>query len=144
MLIVSIYFLISKIYSQTTQEEYNYLTKGYKIQFENGLDVKIGYSISDFGNWGLNRGSESRTCVFKGLIRKGQLKLCAILLIYKRNDITDGLNLYICIPRPDAPSEIWKQTFNIIEEYVNDEDSIPLSQTIIWALMKFSSILTQK
>ncbi|WP_421799825.1 hypothetical protein [Haliscomenobacter sp.] len=29
----------------TTQEEYNYVTKGYKIQQESGLDMKKGYSI---------------------------------------------------------------------------------------------------
>lgn len=31
----------------TTLEEYNYMTKGYKIQISSGLDVKKGYRIDD-------------------------------------------------------------------------------------------------
>jgi hypothetical protein len=31
----------------TTLEEYNYMTKGYKIQLSSGLDVKKGYRIDD-------------------------------------------------------------------------------------------------
>ena len=33
----------------TTMEEYNYMTKGYKIQVESGLDMKKGYFIEDMG-----------------------------------------------------------------------------------------------
>lgn len=32
----------TNLYFQTTQEEYNYITKGYKIQLESGLDMKKG------------------------------------------------------------------------------------------------------
>jgi hypothetical protein len=31
----------------TTEEEYNYMTKGYKIQLESGLDMKKGYAFKD-------------------------------------------------------------------------------------------------
>lgn len=31
---------------KTTLEEYNYMTKGFKIQMESGLDMKIGYSTN--------------------------------------------------------------------------------------------------
>lgn len=31
----------------TSQEEYNYMTKGYQIQLSSGLDVKKGYRIED-------------------------------------------------------------------------------------------------
>ena len=34
--------------SQTTMEEYNYITKGYKIMLESGLDLKEGYEIKDY------------------------------------------------------------------------------------------------
>lgn len=47
------------IYSQdkpkgTTQEEYNYMTKGYQIQLSSGLDVKKGYRIEDLYNFDAN------------------------------------------------------------------------------------------
>jgi len=32
----------------TTQEEYNYITKGFKIQTDFGLDMKEGYSLKRF------------------------------------------------------------------------------------------------
>jgi hypothetical protein len=35
----------------TTLEEYNYMTKGYKIQISSGLDVKRGYRIDDVTNY---------------------------------------------------------------------------------------------
>ena len=38
----------------TTEEEYNYLTKGYKIQVESGLDMKKGYSLIDMGTYQLS------------------------------------------------------------------------------------------
>ena len=33
--------------AQTTLEEYNYITKGYKVQTDSGLDMKKGYELSD-------------------------------------------------------------------------------------------------
>jgi len=39
----------------TTLEEYNYITKGYKVQIESGLDMKKGYDTSG-GNRSSRRG----------------------------------------------------------------------------------------
>ena len=33
--------------SKTTEEEYNYMTKGYRMQLEGGLDMKKGYVTDD-------------------------------------------------------------------------------------------------
>lgn len=38
----------------TTQEEYNYMTKGYKVQVESGLDMKKGYTIGSRKVFGYN------------------------------------------------------------------------------------------
>jgi hypothetical protein len=53
--------LESNIYlkESTNDEEYLYMTKGYKTQIENGLDTKKGYSIKtpiifDFTNYSFN------------------------------------------------------------------------------------------
>jgi len=126
----------------TTQEEYNYITKGYKIQIESGLDMKKGYTLVDMGKtmtttWGKNR--ELRECSFKGLIRDGQTKPCAIMMIYKRTDIPNGAVYYICIPTYYTPQEIWQQTYDFIEKTFNDVSSIPMMQTVIRALMHFGS-----
>ena len=45
---------VAKMYAQpTSEEEYNYITKGYKVQVETGLDMKAGYHFKDLGDWGL-------------------------------------------------------------------------------------------
>jgi len=129
--------ICSKSFSQTTQEEYNYVTKGYKVQIESGLDMKKGYSFVDYGNWGLEFGIQNRQCEFKGLVKAGATKPCAIMMVYKRTDIKDGATWYICIPSSDAPAELWQQTLDFING--NFKDNTALTSTIIWALMKFSS-----
>jgi len=136
-LMLTFFFSTNLLFGQTTQEEYNYITKGYKVQVESGLDMKKGYSLTDLGDWGLKNGSENRKCEFKGLVKQGQTKPCAIMMIYKRTDITNGANYYICIPSADASPEIWQQTLDFIN--ANFKDNNTMVQTVIWALMKFSS-----
>lgn len=135
--LISIIFNASQSFCQTTQEEYNYITKGYKVQVESGLDMKKGYSLKDLGDWGLTFGVEKRRCEFKALIREGQTTPCAIMMVYKRTDITTGANYYICIPSIDAPDDIWQQTLTFINTTFKGNDA--MLQTTIWALMKFSS-----
>ena len=38
-------YLVSEKTSVTTEEEYNYITKGYQIQLSSGLDMKKGYAV---------------------------------------------------------------------------------------------------
>lgn len=134
---LTIMFSTSNLFGQTTQEEYNYITKGYKVQIESGLDMKKGYTLTDLGDWGLNSASEKRICQFKALIREEQTKPCAILMIYKRTDIKNGMTYYVCIPSADAPEDIWDQTFTSISTTFKDQNT--MMQTVIWALMKFSA-----
>ena len=137
ILFTSILFISNHSLSQTTQEEYNFITKGYLVQLESGLDMKKGYSLVDLGAWGLNKGDEQRNCEFKALFKQGQNKPCAVMMIYKRTDISNGAAYYLCIPSSDAPSEIWQQTLTFINTYFKDNES--LTNTVIWALMKLSS-----
>lgn len=136
-LMLTIMFSLTKSFGQTTQEEYNYITKGYKLQVENGQDMKTGYSFVDIGDWATNTGSEARNCTFKGLVRKGQTKPCAIMMIYKRTDVANGAIWYICIPSINAPEEIWNQTLEFSNS--NFKDNNAMQNTIIWALMHLAA-----
>lgn len=49
-LILAAAFFSVTLFGQTTEEEYNYLTKGYKVQIESGLDMKKGYEFKDLAN----------------------------------------------------------------------------------------------
>ncbi|HLG03975.1 MAG TPA: hypothetical protein VI731_10305 [Bacteroidia bacterium] len=141
--ILSAYFLISPgAFAQstggTTEEEYNYLTKGYKVQLESGLDMKKGYTMKEYITSSLNHSDGQRDAQFKGLIRDGQTAPCAILLIYKQPAAGGTISHYICIPNSSASQDVWKRTLT----YINDNfyDNPKAMQMISWGLMKFSSM----
>lgn len=83
----------------TTQEEYTYVTKGYKVEKQNGLDTKKGYHWVDLGQ----HSSEGKTCNLLGLIRSSESKPCAILIYFKSNK---G-EYYLCMPDDSAPANLW-------------------------------------
>jgi hypothetical protein len=114
--------ILSRGLSQTTMEEYYYLTKGYKVQIESGLDMKSGYSFENVTESRVTSGDSSYTKTeFKALIRKGEQKPCAILCIYSevvmnRVQKTD----YLCIPHTESNREVWAMAFKKISEYTGD------------------------
>ncbi len=78
--------------SPTTLEEYNYVTKGYRMQTEGGLDPKKGYHFNDlferaFGNYNF---------VSKALIREQKNEVGAILVIVSSK--ISQKDYYLCIP----------------------------------------------
>jgi len=76
----------------TTPKEYNYLTKGLKIQLESGLDIIDGYilqkgTIEEVGNYNYN---------IQYLVQKNNNRLKAISVI-----ITSAVSrktYYVCVP----------------------------------------------
>ena len=84
--------------SQTTQEEYLYLTKGLKIQIENGLDIKKGYELKKIDYAGVEN---KKVELFK-LIRQNTNTIAAHLLVYNNSTSSE----YICIPTKDASEEM--------------------------------------
>jgi hypothetical protein len=75
----------------TTEEEYNYMTKGYRVQIESGLDMKKGYSFQDIG-------SVTRTRYdfqFKALMRDAKKELAGIMVITHSG--VSGKTYYVCI-----------------------------------------------
>ena len=91
--------------AQTTEEEYNYVTKGYEMQVKGGLDMKQGYRFENL----LTDTVKDRKSEFKALIRDGEEKPCAIMLIYTR--LATGDISYVCLPHPDSDEKIWSKTY---------------------------------
>jgi len=89
-------------HTQTTLEEYNYLTKGYKIQIESGLDMKKGYTLKYL----LESVIQFKT-KFYGLYRDDETSPCAILAIQDVKTLISPTTYYICIPHYKSSSEIW-------------------------------------
>jgi hypothetical protein len=121
-------------FSQTTEEEFNYLTKGYKIQLESGLDMKKGYTIKDYGTWGTKYTDFERNATFKGLFRDGEDKPCAVLMIFKKtnNDYAE----YVCIPHMESDEIIWTSAF---ENWKKAADSWSAGAGYSWGMIKFMS-----
>lgn len=76
----------------TTQEEYNYLTRGLKIQKESGLDVKAGYEITKIGT----RKVGNYSFEYSYLVKNDIKKTVAISLIATSN--VSGITYYFAIP----------------------------------------------
>lgn len=89
----------------TTLEEYNYVSKGYKIQIDSGLDMKKGYSFEEYGIFKDTRGVRTRQVEFKGLFRDGEDEPCAYLGIFEKK----GTNriFHVCVPNAHADFSIW-------------------------------------
>ncbi|HPD25062.1 MAG TPA: hypothetical protein P5312_08565 [Bacteroidales bacterium] len=98
-------------FGQTTLEEYNYVTKGYKVQLESGLDMKKGYELENVDE----ATAGERTVTLKKLIKvsANQKKTVAYMLTYKKGS---GATQYICIPHPSSDNEIldlyWEALYN--------------------------------
>jgi len=81
--------------SRTTEEEYNYMSRGYKMQVESGLDIKKGYSLMKpieitIGNYSFT---------YIGLIRGIQTNSPFIGWIVKANSKVWGNNYWYSLPQ---------------------------------------------
>ncbi len=122
VLVLSPYFL----FSQTTEEEYLYVTYGYKEQLLKGLDDKKGYSWKQtleykfvYDNEKLiGHKSSLSLFTFEGLYRSGESRPCAIVSIYRKDENMkkrDGI--FICLPHPKSDSGIYAK----METYFKDK-----------------------
>ena len=117
---------IANAYSQTTLEEYNYLSKGYKIQIESGLDMKKGYEIKD----NYTEKTSERTVNLKTLYRvNGNVKtIAAYLFVYNKNG---KAKQYICIPNPQSTEEILNKYWSSL---AGEGDSTRKLQLILYVV----------
>ena len=133
-LLLGVLHLNAQKIAPTTEEEYNYVTKGYRIQQESGLDDKRGYRWEDLTSHYTDNGI--RTMKFKALYRIGESKPCAVLLIYKNLDTRD--TEYFCIPTYDAPKELWLRTHERTKTC-----QLAASYAIIWGVMHAMAFFAQ-
>jgi hypothetical protein len=85
-------------------EEYNYVTKGYQIQVESGLDMKKGYEIETIDTMS----DGDRFAELKSLIRTkdNTRKIAAYMIVYSRKGSPKE---YICIPSFKSSDEVLKK-----------------------------------
>jgi len=109
--------------AQTTLEEWNYVTKGYKIERNNGLDTKKGYNVV-FDKKQKNKYSY---CDFY-FVYKNRQKIAIMVHTNYRGDN------YYCIPKLGNP-DVEDLYNNQIYELTRLKN--PVSNWIIWQMTKY-------
>jgi hypothetical protein len=104
----------------TTMEEYNYLTKGYKVQVESGLDMKKGYELSPLTTYQYNFsdlfGEYNYTFDFQELTLTSTAEQRAILLIIKKSG---KILHYVAIPNKNSDRELWNTYIAALKVILN-------------------------
>lgn len=119
----------------TTQEEYNYATKGLKIQRATGLDTKAGYVLTNPTSLRVG----SFTVTLEDLIRSTSGTVaCTVLQVSDYPATAEGGTAYFCIPNPGSSGEIWAQ-FNKAQQVVN---SAGLLRAVTYSLAARLSAMT--
>ena len=126
-------FSVFQCYSQTTVDEWNYITKGYKIQKESGLDMKKGYELVFVTSANFQDPGVLRTFIFKKLIKISDKKVHAIMVEYMFQNRRGTAINYFCIPLKNSSPEIWGMVANEIRRFTNQD----LSTAYNWALIKY-------
>ncbi len=118
--------LMGCVAAQTTQEEFDYCTKGFKTQLEKGLEMKKGYSI---GHTATHQVGQSHA-QYRELYRDDEDYPCAwIIRVYNEYS-----SYYLCLPHVHSDSEIWNQYF---DQYSNLPEMHKLA--VGWLLAKLAA-----
>jgi hypothetical protein len=78
----------------TTEEEYNYMTKGYQVQISSGLDMKKGYEFDTEVPITIS----SYTFTYMPLLKINQQTKENVGLMVKAYSTVSGRTYYFCIP----------------------------------------------
>ena len=130
VLLLTGHIALAQKINPTTEAEFLYGSVGYKIQLNNKLPVKEGYSLKDFKPVV----EENRQVEFKGVFRKGENTPCAVIMIYTK---LRNAPQYYCIPTDDASADLW-QRFNasLLDDSENQQ---PQLQFFAYCLAYLSS-----
>lgn len=119
----------------TTQEEYNYATKGLPLQRAGGLDMKAGYVLSN----AMSLSVSHYTIQLEDLVRSVNGTIaCTVLEVSEGPAPPQGGATYFCIPNPGSPGDIWAQ-FNQAEQRITSSACL---QAVTYALATRLSAMT--
>lgn len=104
----------------TTLEEYNYITKGYKVQIQSGLDMKKGYDVKLINSYEI----EGRKVVYYELIKDGK-DLRAIMSVFTGKD---GRTSYFCIPLGNCDLQLYNSYLSSIQLGIDNTIALNIYQ----------------
>lgn len=122
-------FITSLTYSQTTVEEYNYVTKGYAETIAKGLDLKKGYSLNEVYHYT----DTNYDFLFKSLTNDKTKKTSCIMVI--ANSRVWGNKYYLCMPIGNGDLEKkYKEQLSLWDAPILSAYSLALSQILTYSL----------
>ena len=110
LIIVLMLTLSISAYCQTTDEEYNYITKGYAIQLSSGLDMKKGYHFEHILRVCNN---DNRIFIFQYFVNEKENRKCAIMVTYLKENNNP---IYLCIPDYNSLDNVWNMYYSTVLE----------------------------
>lgn len=101
ILIITLSIVAISATAQTTLEEYNFISKGYRFTKENGLDMKVGYVMKSLKTYQ----QTSTTVNISALFRTETGDLAGYLFATE-----DGVfKQDICVPTETADATVWRR-----------------------------------
>lgn len=133
VLLAAFFFCSTNIFAQTTQEEYNYVTKGYIQTVNAGLDVKQGYytqKLSGTGNYIAPLSPQTKFEVF-GLYKKDGSKLAAFMYLLYLNE---KLTKVLCYPLPGSDQNLYNAFYADMQLLTSFQKNV-LVEAISWGFI---------
>jgi hypothetical protein len=121
-LFLALFVLASSVaFCQTTDDEYNYMIKGYAAQVSQGLDMKQGYSFTDKGTITY----QSMNVDVKYLYRtNGNVFAGALLIVTGAKGAKGALaTQYFCVPAAGSVAYMWNNTLSYMDQAFGGDKS---------------------
>jgi hypothetical protein len=118
-------------YSQTTQDEYNYLTKGWLSMQQQGMGLKAGYATTDKGKYTVEYGGYNLEVSILNLTRTADNSSAGYIVMV--HDTKKNNTQYIGVPAKNSDQGIWNSMLtNIRGIYGKDQTGY---EAIMYAVM---------
>lgn len=101
-----VFFLLASaclLNAQTSWDEYNYCTKGYKDVVEKGLNEKAGYKVEDVISNTVSATDGTQRKIAVKVLKRENGRVAAYIVIYR---LREEARQYYCIPSPSSALEI--------------------------------------
>jgi hypothetical protein len=124
------------VYAQnTTQDEYNYLTKGWLSMQQQGMGMKAGYATTDKGKYVLDYGAYQLTVSILNLTRTADNTSAGYIV--QVHDSKKNNTQYFGVPAKNSDQGIWNQTIASIRAvYGKDQTGF---ESIMYAMMHIAN-----
>jgi len=118
-------------YSQTTQDEYNYLTKGWLSMQQQGMGMKAGYATNDKGKYTLEYGGYNLEVSVLNLTRTADNSNAGYIVMV--HDTKKNNTQYFGVPSKNSDQGIWNQMIAAIRAvYGKDQTGF---EAVMYAFM---------